>query len=206
MSDPNNSSPKACHCCGLVQLVPKHSDDSVSNDFVAVCSRCDTPIASSACRESMRAKVSAFSIAALALYPSAILLPIMKIERLGHHHESSVLGGIWELVTSGNIFIAAVIFLFSILFPLFKLIALVELTWLELFSHRHRAFTYRMMEWAGKWSMMDVMLIAFLVMSVKLSGLIEFQFGLAIFSFFACVSFSLLATIAFDPHALWETS
>lgn len=196
-----NSPPKACHCCGLVQVVPKHSDE-----FVVVCARCETPIASKSCRESMRSKVSAFSVAALALYPSAILLPIMKIERLGHHHESSVLGGIWELATTGNLFIAGIIFVFSILFPLFKLLALVELTWLELFSTRHRALTYRMMEWAGKWSMMDVMLIAFLVMSVKLSGLIEFQFGLAVFSFFACVCFSLLATIAFDPHALWETS
>jgi paraquat-inducible protein A len=153
----------------------------------------------------MRSKVSAFSISALALFPSAILLPIIKIERLGHHHQTSVLGGIWELAMTGNVFIAGIVFLFSIVFPLFKLLALIELTWLELFSRRHRAIAYRMMEWAGKWSMMDVMLLALLVMSVKLSGLIEFHFGPAVFSFFACVCFSLLATISFDPHALWET-
>ena len=154
----------------------------------------------------MRSKVSAFAIASLALYPSAILLPIMKIERLGHHHQSSVIGGIWDLALSGNLFIAIVVFVFSIIFPLFKLLALLELTFFELLNERHRAITYRLMEWAGKWSMMDVMLIAFLVMSVKLSGIIEFQFGPAVFSFLACVCFSLLATIAFDPHALWETT
>ena len=61
-----------------------------------------------------------------------------------------------------------------------------------------------MMEHLGKWSMMDVMLLAFLVMLVKLGDMVEFSFGPAIFAFTVCVAMSMLASLSFDPHAIWE--
>lgn len=62
----------------------------------------------------------------------------------------------------------------------------------------------RLMEQLGKWSMMDVMLLAFLVMLVKLGNLVTFEFGPAVIAFVACVSMSMLASLSFDPHAIWE--
>jgi paraquat-inducible protein A len=64
--------------------------------------------------------------------------------------------------------------------------------------------TYRAMELLGKWSMMDVMLLALLVMLVKLGGLVQFQLGPAVIAFVCCVAMSLAASLLFDPHAIWR--
>jgi paraquat-inducible protein A len=60
------------------------------------------------------------------------------------------------------------------------------------------------MESVGKWSMMDVMLLAFLVMLVKLGSLVEFHLGPAVLAFVLCVAASMLASMYFDPHSIWE--
>jgi paraquat-inducible protein A len=192
---------KACHCCGLVHSVPNHDPQ----DQVC-CVRCGTSMVSNVNRSQMQSRVAAFTIASLALFPAAVFLPILEVQRLGHHHRSSIVGGIWELLSQGSYFVGLIIFFFSIVFPLLKLTALLELTWLCALSEKHRATTYRWMELAGKWSMMDVMLLAFLVMMIKLSGLVEFHFGPAVIAFALCVSFSIIAALCFDPHAIWESA
>jgi paraquat-inducible protein A len=62
------------------------------------------------------------------------------------------------------------------------------------------------MEHMGRWSMMDVMLLAFLVMLVKLGNIVQFHFGPAVIAFVLCVAMSMIASISFDPHAIWEDS
>ena len=54
--------------------------------------------------------------------------------------------------------------------------------------------------------MMDVMLLAFLVMLVKLGDLVEFHFGPAVIAFVLCVTMSMIASLTFDPHSIWEES
>jgi paraquat-inducible protein A len=61
-----------------------------------------------------------------------------------------------------------------------------------------------MMEHLGKWSMLDVLLLALLVMMVKLGSLVEFHLGPAILAFVGCVVMSMIASLSFDPHAIWE--
>ena len=97
-----------------------------------------------------------------------------------------------------------VVLLFSIVFPLVKLAFLLELSFLGILHRKHRAVTYRIMEHAGKWSMMDVLLLALLVMLVKLGDLVSFHFGPAVIAFALCVAMSMIASISFDPHAIWE--
>lgn len=152
----------------------------------------------------MRARVAALTLSSLALLPPAVLLPIVEIEKLGHYHKSSLLGGIGELFRAGEWGIGTVIFLFSILFPTIKLLILLDLSLVQFLKSKQRSIAYRWMEWAGRWSMLDVLLLAILVMWIKLQGVVSFQFGPAIVAFTLCVSFSLLAAIAFDPHALWD--
>jgi paraquat-inducible protein A len=83
---------------------------------------------------------------------------------------------------------------------------LIELSVLGLLRSKHRAVTYRVIERVGKWSMMDVMLLAFLVMLVKVGSLVEFHFGPAVVAFVGCVTMSMIASLCFDPHAIWERS
>jgi paraquat-inducible protein A len=168
---------KACHCCGMIHAIPEvHSGDVAA----------------------------AAALGAFFLFWPAILLPILQVEKLGHRSASSVLTGIIELFSHGSWFVGAIVLIFSIVFPLAKIVMLLELSLLRLSHRRFRSLTYRIMEHAGKWSMMDVMLLAFLVMLVKLGSLVEFHFGPAVIAFVLCVALSMVASMSFDPHAIWN--
>ena len=134
----------------------------------------------------------------------ATLLPILTVEKLGHTHQSSLMGGTFELLQHGSWFVGTVVLIFSIVFPLVKIVLLIELSLLQLLKKGQKAWTLRLMEKLGKWSMMDVMLLAFLVMLVKLGNVVEFQLGPAVIVFVLCVVMSVIASATFDPHAIWE--
>lgn len=194
-----NPTLKACHCCGLIQRVGPQQPGMVDS-----CPRCGTWIDRAGDRGSSQQRTAAAALGALVLFPAAVSLPILEIEKLGHRTTSSILGGIVELFLSGSWFIGGVILLFSIVLPLTKLITLFELCWLRWFERHHRAWAYRLIEFSGRWSMMDVMLLAFLVMLVKLSGLVEFHIGPAAVAFSLCVAMSMIASMSFDPHSIWN--
>ena len=190
---------RACHCCGQIQRLP-----SLQPKQKAVCCRCHAGISVPGCRTKSASRTAAAASAAFVLFWPAVLCPILRIEKLGHVQQSSILEGIIDLLRHGNWFIGSVVLLFSILFPLTKIVLLLELTLLEFLHRKHKALTLRLMEVMGKWSMMDVMLLAFFVMLVKLGNLVEFQLGPAIAAFVACVTMSMIASLSFDPHAIWE--
>lgn len=199
----NQSAPsrlRACHCCGLVHGVP-----TLKGHQIAYCIRCGSvvdrgrhsPATSSA-------RCLAAAVAGLALYFPAVLLPILEIEKLGHHHTASLLGGTISLIGEGNLLVGVIVLLFSIILPLVKLLALIDLSYLGLTRRRHRAWTYRLVEWAGRWSMLDVLLLALLVSLIKLGDLVSFHLGPAVVAFVMCVLMSMIASLVFDPHAIWE--
>ena len=190
---------KACHCCGLIHQLP-----DLKPGQKAVCTRCRTPISATTSRQLSASRTAAAATAAFVLFWPAILCPILHIEKLGQRHESSVLSGILELLNHGSWLVGGIVLLFSVIFPLTKIVLLLELSLLEFLHKKHKALTLRIMEHVGKWSMMDVMLLAFLVMLVKLGNLVEFQFGPAVVAFIACVAMSMIASLSFDPHAIWE--
>ena len=132
------------------------------------------------------------------------MLPILEVERLGHRSTSSILGGTIELISHGSWFVGGVVFLFSIVFPLAKIAILIELSLLRLLHKRLRSLTFQIIELAGKWSMMDVMLLALLVMLVKVGTLVEFHFGPAVIAFVLCVAMSMFASATFAPHSIWD--
>lgn len=155
-------------------------------------------------RHASASRTAAAALAAFILFWPAVLLPILEVEQLGQSEKSSILGGTIELLHHGDYFVGFVVLVFSIIFPLTKIVLLLELSLLEILHKKHKAWTLRLMEHLGKWSMMDVMLLAFLVMLVKLGNLVEFHFGPAVIAFIVCVSMSMIASLTFDPHAIWE--
>ncbi len=193
------NSHRACHCCGLIHQLPESTSDQR-----LVCTRCDTTLKEPGDSVKSTARTSAITLGAIALYFPAILLPVLEIEQLGHKSSSSILGGTLDLLHHGNYFVGGVVLLFSIVFPLAKLLLLLDLSLLGVLKRKHRAFTYHLVELAGKWSMMDVLLLAFMVMLIKLGTLVSFQFGPAVIAFTLCVVMSLIASLCFDPHTIWE--
>ncbi len=192
----------ACHCCGLVHRMPQ----SLGAAHVALCKRCRSAIVQPGDVRQSAARTAAAAAGALLLFLPAILLPILEVEKLGHRHESSILTGIFELYAQREWFVATVVLIFSIVFPITKLVLLLELSLLGLLHRRHKALTYRAVEFIGKWSMMDVLLLAFVVMLFKTGELVHFQFGPAVIAFALCVIMSMVASMSFNPHAIWEES
>lgn len=195
------NSHQACHCCGLIHRLPE-----LPQGKVAVCTRCQSRIAAPGCRRESASRTAAAALAAFVLFWPAILCPILEIEKLGIRQQSSILTGTLDLLKHGNWFVGTVVLLFSVIFPLTKIVLLLELSLLEFLQRRQKAITLRIMEHLGKWSMMDVMLLAFLVMLVKLGNLVHFQFGPAVIAFILCVTMSMVASLTFDAHAIWEDS
>lgn len=189
---------RACHCCGLVHRLP-----TLMPGQRAVCVRCRTQIARQGVPPSTR-RTAALACGAFILYWPAILLPMLEVNRLGHHNRSSLLMGSLDLLAHDNWFVGIVVIAFSLILPLVKIALLLELSLLGLLHRRHRAWTYRAMELTGKWSMMDVLLLAFLVMLIKLDSLVQFELGPAVVAFVFCVAMSILASWSFDPHSIWE--
>ena len=189
---------RACHCCGQIHRLPE-----LDAGQRAVCIRCHSTVNTSRANPAA-SHTAAATAAAFVLFWPAVLCPILRTEKLVHRTESGILGGTLELITSGNWLVGGIVLLFSIVFPLVKIGLLLELSLLELMHPRHRAVTLRIMEHVGRWSMMDVMLLAFMVMLVKLGNLVEFRFGPAVIAFILCVCMSMIASVSFDPHSIWE--
>lgn len=190
---------RSCPCCGLAQRVPR-----VGKGMRACCARCDTSLRrrSTIIRGNNRA--AAVALAALILYPVAVTMPMLRIERFGHSHESSIIEGTITLFSGGHLFVGLVVLLCSVILPLGKLVSLLVLTTGGfLMRRRHRALTYHIVEFTGRWGMLDVLLVAVLVAALKIGDLVEVAAGPAAYAFTLVVLLSLLATAAFDPHSLW---
>jgi paraquat-inducible protein A len=190
---------KSCHCCGLIHAIPE-----LAVGQIAECTRCHSTITRPGASDRSSARTAAAALGAFFLFWPAILLPILQVERLGHRSTSSVLTGTLELISHGSWFIGGVVLLFSVVFPLVKIVMLIELSLLNLLHRKHRSLTYHIMEYTGKWSMMDVMLLAFLVMLIKLGNMVHFEFGPAVIAFVLCVAMSLFASMSFDPYSIWS--
>ncbi len=200
MSSDPGSPLRACHCCGLVQALP-----AIAHGERAKCARCGTTVFSP--RERVRSNRRAFAcaLAALVLFPFAMGLPIMSLEQFGHRTDASVWTGSIGLLRGGEVFVGAVVLVCSVVLPFVKLVGLLTITGMtRRLSRQHRAFTYRLIELAGRWGMLDVLLIALVVAWVKLGDMVDVQPGPGAIAFTSCVLLSLMAGAWFDPHALWD--
>jgi len=193
---------RTCPCCGLAQFVPH-----VAASRRACCVRCETTLDSPVARIRSASRTAAIATAALILYPPAILLPIMRIEQLGHHHESSILDGVATLLAEGHLFVGVIVLVCSIILPIAKLAGLLTLSTAGMkMEHHHRAWTHRVIEFTGRWGMLDVLAVAVLVSAVKLGSSVELTAGPGAVAFTVVVLLSLAASAVFDPHAFWENA
>ncbi len=193
------SSLRACPGCGLVHRLPE-----LGPGERAVCSRCQATIARAGSPARSNQRTAAATLAALVLFVPAVTLPMLEVERLGYRYTSSLLGGTWDLLHHGSWFVGSIVLVFSLLLPLLKLLVLLELSWLARTPRRRRARAYRWIESLGRWSMLDVLLLALMVMLVKVGDLVEFRLGPAALAFVLCVAMTMVASMSFDPRSIWE--
>jgi paraquat-inducible protein A len=108
--------------------------------------------------------------AAICLVP-ANLLPIMRVTSLGQIESDAIVSDVLYLFSHGLRSLAAIAFVASLFVPLKKLILLVFLTASvqrgSTWRPRERTRLYRVTEAVGRWSMVDIYVVAILVAMVQ---------------------------------------
>lgn len=152
----------------------------------------------------------ALTIAATILYIPAMTLPMMSITSLGQTTEQTLLSGIMHLFHEGMWFIGFVVFFASVVVPIAKLgimYFLLVTTYRSMNTHqRGRLTLYRLTEFIGRWSMIDVFVIALLVALVQFGALMTIQPQSAALAFAMVVVLTMFAASAFDPRLIWKPS
>lgn len=191
-----------CHDCR--KLCPKTHPPK---GFDAICPRCGSVLHSR--KPNSIHRTWALVITAFILYIPANLYPIMTVVHLGHGSPATIMEGVKLLFAEGMVGIALVVFFASVAVPMMKLFGLVLLLLAVQFRWkirpREQTRLYRAVECIGRWSMLDIFVIAILVALVKLGSVAEITAGPAATSFGAVVVVTMFAAESFDPRLIWDT-
>lgn len=184
-----------CHLCYKLASATLHD-----------CPRCGSALHLRK-RDSLQ-RTLALLITACLLYIPANLYPIMYTEQLGKTEASTILGGVVLLIDLGSMPVAIVIFIFSVMVPSGKIMAIFYLVWSverhSVLGPRQRSMMYRITEFIGKWSMVDVFVVSILVALVHLGGLLVIRPGIAALSFAGVVIITMIAAESFDSRLIWD--
>ena len=191
----------SCDTCGLTQRV-----DPLAPGMSAECIRCGATVAT---RPWGGADLTlALTIAALVLYIPANIYPILSMNLYGSYNENTVWDGVVSLMQHNEYFVAAIVFLASIVIPLLKLLGLLFLVasvkWGKGRRLRARTHIYKFIDAIGPWAMLDVFLLAVLVALVKLGDLARVIPGPGLVAFTCVVVLTMLASQSFDPKLIWN--
>jgi paraquat-inducible protein A len=151
---------------------------------------------------------AALAIAAVVMLVPAYALPVMHLGMLTKSNsDTTIMSGVVQLWNEGLAGLAIIVFTASFLVPLLKL---AGLTWLLIAasqrqSRHSRLLTrvYGAIDFIGRWSMLDVFLVAFLSGAVQFGKLASVHPRPGVAAFGAVVILTMLATHRFDPRVLW---
>ena len=135
-------------------------------------------------------------LAALGCFLAGIFLPFTGVTKLWlFENQISVCQGLVILWQNDELFLFLILFVFTICFPFVKVNALLAL-WLYpgLTSEQSKNF-YKFVSHLGKWSMLDVFVVAVLVLTVKSTGVASIKIGVGFFLFFISVMLTQLASL-----------
>lgn len=204
----------ACSVCGLMAELAVEAEETEmtvalrKTENPARCRRCQAPLHLR--KPDSLNRSWAFLIAACLLYFPANLLPVMETRSPFGTEASTILSGIAFLWHSGSWVLALVVLVASVVVPMLKLFSL---TYLLLSVQRQstrapqaRTRLYRWLELIGRWSMLDVYVVAVLVALVQVQSLASIVPGPGVVAFGAVVVLSMLATMSFDPRLIWDAA
>jgi len=132
----------------------------------------------------------------------------MTVEKMGRDKTDTIMSGVIALTEHGMWGIAIVVFVASILVPILKMLGLVVLLlsiqsrWI--LNPRLATKIYRILEFVGRWSMLDIFVIALLVALVEFGRLTSISAEPGATFFGAVVVFTMLAATSFDSRLIWD--
>ena len=186
---------RSCSCC--TAILPAGQLE---------CSRCHTK--GHPRRHNSLQWTVALLVTAIMLYLPANILPIMITDLLGDKMPSTILAGVILLWGEGSYPVAMVIFIASIMVPTLKMIAIAWLC-LDARGHGRRDrermhLMYEVVEFVGRWSMIDVFVIAVLSSLVRMGALMNIYPAIGALMFAMVVIITMLAATVFDPRLSWD--
>ena len=189
-----------CNTCGLVNSITAGGR----------CERCDEPLHP---YQGVNTQTTlALLGAAMLMYIPANLYPIMITTSLGSTEPATILGGVLMFFQSGDWPIALIILIASIVVPVGKMLSLLWLCFVvqrqqqQHISRLNRNRLYRITEFIGRWSMVDVFVVAIMVALIHSGDLISIAPGSAALAFTLVVILTMLSAMMFDPRSIWQAN
>ncbi|MEO5768295.1 MAG: paraquat-inducible protein A [Polyangia bacterium] len=192
----------SCRACGLLS---NRGTLWQGGHHVAGCPRCGRPLVSR--KQNSLDRTTALLAAAALLFVPANLLPMMTTATLLRQKSDTIMSGVVTLWTTGSWSLSTLVFVASVVVPALKIVGLTVLvvstrrcsTWRQL----ERTRLYRLLELVGRWSMLDVFVMALLAALVR-SPLVSVRVEPGAVAFVGVVVFTMLASISFDPRLIWD--
>ncbi len=188
-----------CHSCHA--LVSKKVAEKLEK-----CPRCGDEIHTRIPRSLERS--FALLLAAVVLYFPANLLPIMTTTQLGKTQSDTIMSGVIYLVQLGSWPIALVVFIASVAVPIAKIVVIAYLLYSAKYGKNKKnekdTKMYRITEFIGRWSMVDVFVVCLLVALVQFGLLANIEPSSATLAFASVVVLTMLAAETFDQRLLWD--
>ncbi len=126
---------------------------------------------------------------ALGLYIFGVFAPLMTVKKAIlfipiSGKSASIADGLWQFLLDGSYVLFLIIFVFTIIFPLFKFYVLFSLCRSNKKDRAKTQHTLQRLASISKWSMLDVFVVAILIVAVKIRSLlkVEVHYGLYVFS------------------------
>lgn len=186
-----------CHCCGNTAAI---------KDEGKPCLRCGSKIYARKLH-SLTYTWALLIASAIMLLP-ANLLPIMTFKSLGKGDPATIMQGVLQLVEHGMLGIALVVLTASIIIPVLKIVGLIILLltvqrgWTT--NVHQKMLMYRFVEWIGRWSMLDIFVVAILAAIVQLGSLASVSGDTGATAFAASVMLTMFAANSFDTRLIWD--
>ena len=188
---------RSCRCCTAILSADQFS-----------CPRCGT--GGHARRKHSLQWTLALLFTSILLYVPANLLPIMITDALGSKTTSTIMAGVVLLWSDGSYPVAMVIFIASIMVPSLKMMAIGWLCWDASrkgeghhdSERMHKI--YEVVEFVGRWSMIDVFVIAVLSALVRMGQLMSIYPATGALLFAMVVILTMFAAMTFDPRLTWD--
>ncbi|MCP4406263.1 MAG: paraquat-inducible membrane protein A [Gammaproteobacteria bacterium] len=188
----------SCHTCGLLLHLPSAAHTH--------CPRCGADMHYR--KPNSISTTWAFLLAAIIAYLPANLYPVMTVVSLGQSQSDTIMSGVIYLLVHGDWPLALIVFVASVLVPLLKMLSLVYLLiTVQRKSHlrsRQRTRLYRIVELVGRWSMVDIFVVALLVALVNVGNVATIEPGAGGIAFAAVVILTMFAATSFDPRLIWD--
>lgn len=188
-----------CESCGLLSR-------PAAGEHRGRCPRCGATVHFRKTNSIQR--TWALVIAAAICYIPANVLPVMTTITPFSRSSDTIMEGVVLLWSPTSWPLSIVVFIASVTIPLAKLIALsyllITIQRGSIKSNREHTRLYRLVEFIGRWSMLDVFVDTFVVALVQLQPLMSVEPGPGVPFFGAVVVLTMLAANTFDPRLIWD--